>query len=100
MQVEHIRLTLGCQTGKALGCQTVESISLSKLWFSDVNLHSYSAVISTIHQPSKEIFYMFDDMLLLQRGGWQTYFGPLGAKGVNLVTYLEVRRCRLTPPSG
>ena len=35
-------------------------------------------VISTIHQPSREIFLMFDDMLLLQRGGWQVYFGPLG----------------------
>jgi len=35
-------------------------------------------VISTIHQPSREIFLMFDDLLLLQRGGWQAYFGPLG----------------------
>ena len=25
-------------------------------------------VISTIHQPSREIFLMFDDLLLLQRG--------------------------------
>ena len=47
-------------------------------------------VISTIHQPSREIFLMFDDLLLLQRGGWQVYFGPLGAnKASEFVGYME-----------
>ncbi|BGP36448.1 hypothetical protein JCM10449v2_000349 [Rhodotorula kratochvilovae] len=34
------------------------------------------AVICTIHQPSAETFAIFDDVLLLQRGGKQVYFGP------------------------
>ena len=47
-------------------------------------------VISTIHQPSREIFLMFDDLLLLQRGGWQAYFGPLGASPArDFVAYME-----------
>jgi hypothetical protein len=47
-------------------------------------------VISTIHQPSREIFLMFDDLLLLQRGGWQVYFGPLGAnRATKFVEYME-----------
>ena len=47
-------------------------------------------VISTIHQPSREIFLMFDDLLLLQRGGWQVYFGPLGAnRASTFVEYME-----------
>ena len=47
-------------------------------------------VISTIHQPSTEIFLMFDDLLLLQRGGWQVYFGPLGAnRASTFVEYME-----------
>ncbi|GAA5972654.1 hypothetical protein JCM11641_002957 [Rhodosporidiobolus odoratus] len=34
------------------------------------------AVICTIHQPSAETFAIFDDVLILQRGGKQVYFGP------------------------
>ncbi|SCZ90578.1 BZ3500_MvSof-1268-A1-R1_Chr1-3g02077 [Microbotryum saponariae] len=34
------------------------------------------AIICTIHQPSAETFNVFDDVLLLQRGGRQVYFGP------------------------
>ena len=45
-------------------------------------------VISTIHQPSKEIFHLFDDMLLLQRGGFQVYFGPCGIEGKQFVNYM------------
>jgi ABC-type multidrug transport system ATPase subunit/ABC-type multidrug transport system permease subunit len=51
-------------------------------------------VISTIHQPSREIFLMFDDLLLLQRGGWQVYFGPLGPSPAStFVTYMESLEC-------
>ncbi|GBF90608.1 ABC transporter G family member protein [Raphidocelis subcapitata] len=46
-------------------------------------------VIVTIHQPSIEIFEAFDSLLLLQRGGRTTYFGPLGSESRTLVDYLS-----------
>ena len=46
-------------------------------------------VICTVHQPSAELFFFFDDLLLLQRGGWQVYFGPLGRQAGELVAYLR-----------
>ncbi len=46
-------------------------------------------VMVTIHQPSMEIFEAFDQLVLMQRGGRLTYFGPLGVESANLITYLE-----------
>ena len=46
-------------------------------------------VLCTIHQPSAELFSMFDRLLLLARGGVQVYAGPLGEDGQLLVTYLQ-----------
>lgn len=46
-------------------------------------------VMVTIHQPSIEIFESFDTLLLLQRGGRTTYFGPLGQESSMLVDYLQ-----------
>lgn len=46
-------------------------------------------VVATIHQPSQSIFRQFDELLLLRRGGWVVYFGPLGAEGRQLVEYFE-----------
>ncbi|GIL82508.1 hypothetical protein Vretifemale_11338 [Volvox reticuliferus] len=45
-------------------------------------------VMVVIHQPSIEIFEAFDMLLLLQRGGRTTYFGPLGSHSKPLVDYL------------
>ena len=47
------------------------------------------AVVSTIHQPSTQVFEMFDEILLLQKGGHTVYFGELGAASHKMVKYLE-----------
>ena len=46
-------------------------------------------VICTIHQPSADLFHMFDDLLLLQRGGYMVYCGPLGFNGTHMIRYME-----------
>ncbi len=46
-------------------------------------------VICTIHQPSAYLFEMFDNLLLLQKGGKTVYFGPLGEHSANLIQYME-----------
>jgi ATP-binding cassette subfamily G (WHITE) protein 2 (SNQ2) len=49
--------------------------------------HAGHTVVCTIHQPSTEIFEMFDDLLLLQRGGHVVYFGPLGIHSKIMIDY-------------
>lgn len=39
--------------------------------------------------PPADVFSLFDDLLLLQRGGYEAYFGPLGRHGRAVVRYLE-----------
>jgi ABC-type multidrug transport system ATPase subunit len=51
--------------------------------------NSNRTVVVTIHQPSMEIFEAFDQLILLQRGGRLTYFGPLGFESSALIKYLE-----------
>lgn len=46
-------------------------------------------VVATIHQPSSTVFDMFDDLLLLKKGGEVVFFGDLGVCSTNLVTYFE-----------
>ncbi|KAL3668482.1 hypothetical protein V7S43_006565 [Phytophthora oleae] len=46
-------------------------------------------IISTIHQPSAEVFYLFDRLLLLQRGGQTAFYGDLGPNCRNLIDYFE-----------
>ncbi|KAG6963130.1 hypothetical protein JG688_00008280 [Phytophthora aleatoria] len=46
-------------------------------------------IICTIHQPSSEVFYLFDSLLLLKRGGETVFYGNLGKKCRNLIDYFE-----------
>ncbi|GAB9477904.1 hypothetical protein Gpo141_00015092, partial [Globisporangium polare] len=46
-------------------------------------------VVCTIHQPSSEVFFLFDSLLLLKRGGETVFFGDLGQDCRNLVEYFE-----------
>ncbi|KAG2774808.1 hypothetical protein JG687_00014630 [Phytophthora cactorum] len=46
-------------------------------------------IICTIHQPSSEVFYLFDSLLLLKRGGETVFFGELGKSCRNLIDYFE-----------
>ncbi|KAL4116766.1 hypothetical protein PRIC2_012218 [Phytophthora ramorum] len=46
-------------------------------------------IICTIHQPSAEVFYLFDRLLLLQRGGQTAFYGDLGENCRNLIDYFE-----------
>ncbi|KUF76633.1 ATP-binding Cassette (ABC) Superfamily [Phytophthora nicotianae] len=46
-------------------------------------------IICTIHQPSAEVFYLFDSLLLLKRGGETVFYGELGRDCCNLIEYFE-----------
>lgn len=46
-------------------------------------------IICTIHQPSADIFSLFDALLLMKRGGQVVFFGDLGHECANLVDYFH-----------
>ncbi|RYH32061.1 hypothetical protein EON65_01215 [archaeon] len=46
-------------------------------------------VVCTIHQPSASIFFSFDSLLLLKKGGETVYFGDLGVQCKNLVSFFQ-----------
>ncbi|TCD65301.1 hypothetical protein EIP91_002826 [Steccherinum ochraceum] len=47
------------------------------------------AILCTIHQPSAELFSVFDRLLLLRKGGQTVYFGDLGHNGETLINYFQ-----------
>jgi ABC-type multidrug transport system ATPase subunit len=55
-------------------------------------------VLCTIHQPSSELFQMFDSLLLLDRGGTELYFGPIGSDASILIDYFETQGAPTCPP--
>jgi len=44
-------------------------------------------IVCTIHQPSTEVFLLFDSLLLLKRGGETVFFGDLGDNCQHLIDY-------------
>ncbi|RAW23077.1 ABC transporter G family member 31, partial [Phytophthora cactorum] len=44
-------------------------------------------IVCTIHQPSTEVFLLFDSLLLLKRGGETVFFGDLGQNCQHLIDY-------------
>lgn len=47
------------------------------------------AILCTIHQPSAELFQVFDRLLLLRKGGQTVYFGDIGDKSSIMLNYFE-----------
>lgn len=50
-------------------------------------LYPHSTLYSA--EPSAEIFSLFTDLVLLARGGYTVYLGPLGHRGRDLVKHLS-----------
>ena len=53
-------------------------------------------IVNRIHQPSSELFQVFDRLLLLRKGGQTVYFGDLGRNCTTLINYFEkngARKC-------
>lgn len=46
-------------------------------------------VVCTVHQPSTEVFFAFDHLLLLAPGGYVVYEGELGTRAQKLVSYFQ-----------
>ena len=51
-----------------------------------------------IHQPSSELFQVFDRLLLLRKGGETVYFGDLGYNATTLINYFERNGSRTCEP--
>ncbi|GMF47374.1 unnamed protein product [Phytophthora fragariaefolia] len=46
-------------------------------------------ILCTTHQPSSEVFMLFDSLLLLKKGGETVFFGEVGDRCHDLVAYFE-----------
>ncbi|KAJ3535372.1 hypothetical protein NM688_g6988 [Phlebia brevispora] len=56
------------------------------------------AILCTIHQPSGELFQVFDRLLLLRAGGQTVYFGDIGYNSTTMLSYFERHGARPCQP--
>lgn len=56
------------------------------------------AILCTIHQPSGELFQVFDRLLLLRVGGQTVYFGDIGYNSSTMLSYFERNGARPCHP--
>ncbi|KAM9905958.1 hypothetical protein OXX79_001855 [Metschnikowia pulcherrima] len=57
------------------------------------------AILCCIHQPSSTLFEEFDRLLLLEKGGQTVYFGDVGERSRDVVSFFEnhgARKCKST----
>eukprot|EP01138_Halocafeteria_seosinensis_P000803 gb/GECG01000824.1/.p1 GENE.gb/GECG01000824.1/~~gb/GECG01000824.1/.p1 ORF type:complete len:1412 (+),score=132.76 gb/GECG01000824.1/:1-4236(+) len=54
-------------------------------------------VICSVHQPSPELFSLFDEAIIMQSGGRQIYSGPIGTDGNTIVEYFHSIGIKSTP---
>ncbi|KAJ7170941.1 pleiotropic drug resistance ABC transporter [Mycena crocata] len=57
------------------------------------------AILCTIHQPSAELFQIFDRLLLLRKGGQVVYFGDIGKNSSTLINHFQSNGSRSCEPA-
>lgn len=73
------------EPSSALDSQTAWSICMLLRKLAD----NGQAILVTIHQPSSQLFQIFDRLLLLDKSGRMLYFGDIGSRDSGLINYFE-----------